>query len=115
MFTFVCATEENMMAFANSLDPNEMQCTCNTSSQCDPSCLKMVTENIYKTRKNPKISGDICRNGRTKGLYNISLVNMYIPIGFFLDANYSSSELAPTYLTLNLISSSNMEKNKFLP
>jgi len=35
----ISATEETMIAFENSWDPNEMP--CDTASQCDPYCLTL--------------------------------------------------------------------------
>ena len=59
------ATEETMMIFSNSLDPNETP--CDTASHCDPCCLTIKTtdlESIFKTGKIRR-SPEIRRNGRT--------------------------------------------------
>jgi len=58
VLTDMRVTEENMMVFSNSLDPNEMP--CDTASHCDLWCLK-VKNNGFRdnclNRKNPEISG----------------------------------------------------------
>jgi len=53
----------NFMVFSNSIGPNETP--CNTTSHCDPCCLKMAKEKVYKIWKNLEISGEIRRNGQT--------------------------------------------------
>jgi hypothetical protein len=43
------AEKETMMAFANSLDPNETHAACHLTT--------MVIENISQIRTNPEVSG----------------------------------------------------------
>jgi len=43
-------------------------------SHCDPCCLIMVIEKISKIQKNPEISGNIRRNGRTASPIGVLII-----------------------------------------
>jgi len=50
-------TEETMMIFSNSLDPNET--LCDTASHCDPCCLTMKNNGFREYFKMGKKSGEM--------------------------------------------------------
>jgi len=54
------ATEDSLVIFAKSLDPNETP--CNTPSHCDPGCLKFKHNGYIEHFQDSEKSGDLRKN-----------------------------------------------------
>jgi len=62
MLADILPTEDTLMVFTSSMDPNETP--CNTASHCDTYCLQFQHNGYIEHFQISAKSGDIRRNGR---------------------------------------------------